>query len=141
MPLYCGQTEEIRNDISVLFMKINKAIYNRNCYKISNAKICKTINVDLPDQMMKKTTILLLHKIFTTWKPRAIVKLVRKEKITRKCKKMNLKNPFRTKRSKRTFMHKSLKLYNSLPTSYKSLSCKLLKKKLKKVRVEETPDD
>ena len=141
LPLYCGQTEDIRNDISVLFMKINKAIYNQNCYKISNARICKRIDVDLPDQLLKKTTIMLIHRMVTTWKPRGIIKLIRKDKVTRKCKRMNLKKSFRKKKCRRSVLCRGLKLYNSLPGNIKSLSSRLMKKRLKKVRVEEIPDD
>ena len=141
LPLYCGQNQQIRNDLSVLLMKINKTIFQGNTYKISNRKICKQIDVDLPDQLLKKATINLLHKMLTKKMTKSILKLLRTTRNNRRCTKLSLVNGFRTKRGERSVLYKAIKIYNSLPTFMKALSPNLMKERLTKIRSDEVSDD
>ena len=108
---------------------------------MSNRKICKLIDVDLPDQLVKKSAIKLIQKLKIMKKPNSLMNLLRIDRNPRMNTNLQLKNGFRTKRGKRSFLNKALKLYNSIPSTLKNLPMNLFKKRLLVTRIEEVPDD
>ena len=76
-PLYCGQTQEIRNNLTTQLMKLNRLIFNQNTYKMSNKRICKNIQVELPDQLIKKNTLNMIHKLVVKRETDSIAKRIR----------------------------------------------------------------
>ena len=122
-------------------MKLNRLIYMNNTYKMSNRKICKLINVEMPDQMIKKNTLNLMHKLMIKKKPQSISNRIRENRHSRRSAKINLNLNLRTKKAKRSVLYRGIKLYNSIPTQLKSLSVKLFKKTIKKYHINEVADD
>ena len=140
-PLYCGHMQEIKNNLTAQLMKLNRLIYMNNTYKMSNQKICMLINVEMPDQMIKKNTLNLIHKLMIKKKPQSILNRIRENRHSRSSAKINLNLNLRTKKAKRSVLYRGIKLYNSIPTQLKSLSVKLFKKRIKKYHINEVADD
>ena len=105
---------------------------------MSNSKICKKIQVELPCQLMRKATLNLFHKMNTSKYPQALMNLLKKQR--RKCMNIQLQRNFKSKRGRRSPMAKMIKMYNALPTNLKSLPVKPFKKRLKKLTIDEVPD-
>ena len=99
-PLYCGQTQEIRNNLTTQLMKLNRLIFNQNTYKMSNKRICKSIQVELPDQLIKKNTLNMIHKLVVKRETDSIAKRIRIQRHTRTLSKISLNLNLKTKKAK-----------------------------------------
>ena len=108
---------------------------------MSNKRICSKISIDLPDQLLKKSTVNLIHKMITANKPPSIMKLLKRNRIPRKCMKLSLVKGFRTRKGRRSPLSKGICIYNEIPPFLKSLPVLQMKRKLKKLRIDEIPDD
>ena len=122
-------------------MKLNRLIFNQNTYKMSNKRICKNIQVELPDQLIKKNTLNMIHKLVVKRETDSIAKRIRIQRHTRTSSKISLNLNLKTKKAKRSILYKGIKMYNAIPANLKTLSVSLFKKRLKKYHINEVSDD
>ena len=122
-------------------MKLNRLIFNQNTYKMSNKRICKNIQVELPDQLIKKNTLNMIHKLVVKRETDSIAKRIRIQRHMRMSSKISLNLNLKTKKAKRSILYKGIKMYNAIPANLKTLSVSLFKKRLKKYHINDVPDD
>ena len=91
-------------------MKLNRLIFNQNTYKMSNKRICKNIQVELPDQLIKKNTLNMIHKLVVKRETDSIAKRIRIQRHTRTSSKISLNLNLKTKKAKRSILYKGIKI-------------------------------
>ena len=62
LPLYMGESLQVREKLEAAFMTVNRLIKGGWNFKVSKVKICAEIKVDMPNQHMHKTVALYMHK-------------------------------------------------------------------------------
>merc|ERR1711954_85288 len=67
--LFTGQTEWTTNKFTTILMKCNREIFQKDWFKLSNRRICREINVDHPVEIIKKSTLKLMHNLIRIKSP------------------------------------------------------------------------
>ena len=133
--LFTGQTEWTQRKITSILIKCNREIYRKNWFKVSNQKICRDILVDLPEEMLRKSTLRFFHKLVWNKKPIQLYENLKFNTKHRECSKISIKNPMRKQANRRTALYVGLDLYNNLKHGYKLTHPRQFKKQLKKMKV------
>ena len=142
LPLYNNLPLYLRNKLHKILMKSARSAIGNYCYKKSTSYIlnkCKWLNIN---NMIKYSSINLLHNILNKNEPKIIINML---KINRRSVvDINTKYIPQSRELKSFFIYKSLKLYNAIPKELKHLETNKFKKALKKyienVQVSDTYD-
>ena len=142
LPLYNNLPLYLRNKLHKILMKSARSAIGNYCYKKSTSYIlnkCKWLNIN---NMIKYSSINLLHNILNKNEPKIIIGML---KINRRSVvDINTKYIPQSRELKSFFIYKSLKLYNAIPKELKHLETNKFKKALKKyienVQVSDTYD-
>ena len=133
--LYTGQTLWTENKASSIIMRCNRAIYRQDWFKVSNLRICKAISVDPPDQMFKKATLNMFHRLIWNKSPQQLYKKIKFNSNHRLCSKLSYIQPPSKETNRRTALFSGLTLYNQIPTGMKCVHPKKFKKMLTKMKI------
>ena len=117
-------------------MRINKLIFGENPYKKSNEKICKAIDHPLPEQEILRSNAKFIQKIIYNNEPKSTHKHILKPKRSTS----RIYHGFPKNKLYRTPLEHHIALYNQLK-EVKYEKPKTFAKKLKKMKVEYTPED
>ena len=131
LPLYAGETEEVKGKIYAATMKIARWCRKSYCFKESITSICKSISIDTPDQSLSKSTAKFIHSILSNRKPSQILCKIRTPR-SRAQAKIALKYKHNSSKFERTLLFRSIKIYNeSIPDDMKLLNSKDFNKRIK----------
>ena len=130
LPQYVKAKQKTKNNLQTCIMKIVRFVKNDQCARISNSKLCKSLNWDIPSQMILKKSMIFTHKMILTMKPKKLISLIRFPKLRRNPK-FTLKYNPKTEKFKRNMIYESLRIYNELPQDMKKMSMKQFKKAMK----------
>ena len=119
--LYTGQTQWAESRVTSIILRCNRAIFRRDWFKVSNKKICKAISVETPDQLVKKSTLTMFHKLMWNQSPPQLFKKIKLNNNHRTCSKVSYINPPSKQVNKRTAIFAGMDLYNKLPTELKGI--------------------
>ena len=129
LPLYNNLPLYLRNKLHKILMKSARSAIGNYCYKKSTSYIlnkCKWLNIN---NMIKYSSINLLHNILNKNEPKIIINML---KINRRSVvDINTKYIPQSRELKSFFIYKSLKLYNAIPKELKHLETNKFKKALK----------
>ena len=81
--------------------------------------MCSEIKVDQPDQICRKSTLSILHKIIWNKSPPQIFNIIKCNNKHIACSKLGLINPPIKQNSKRTAVFVGMELFNNLPLGLK----------------------
>ena len=77
LALYSGQTEEIKDRLTTIMMRGNKAIHGQPILKdTKNETICRRIGVKTPRQLIVEASVKASHTVINTQKPPEIFKML-----------------------------------------------------------------
>ena len=142
LEIYAGQTELIKDKLTAIIMRANRAIYGQPVpLKTKNEYICRKIGVKTPRQLMLQASLKFMHKIVNNQTPPEIYNQLIFPRKFRKNAKLHTKRTPRTKKGKRSTIYKSLMLFNAIHSSLKFVPTKTFKKLIEKRRIIEIPDD
>merc|ERR1711954_111147 len=80
LPLFINQSQGVKKQVEVLLMRINKLIYGKKYFRVSNETICKEIKMPLPEVEIVKATAKSIQKIMYNRKTPSIMKLITRTK-------------------------------------------------------------
>ena len=142
LSLYAGQTEEIKDKLTTIFMRGNRAAYGSPLpFDTKNEWICRKISVKTPRQMIVEASAKVMHSVINTQNPPQIFNMVTFPRNFRKSAKVSLITAPRTQKCRRSLIYRSLKQFNALPNELKYCHPKTLKKLIEKRKIREIPDD
>ena len=134
LPLYCGSNENTKKKIHNIILKICRWTRRSYCFKESCSSICRSVNVELPDENILKSTAIFSHNTLSKRKPKQIVKLIRMPR-TRAQAKLSIKYKHSSSKFERTLIYQAVQVYNeNVPNDLKSLEAKEFKKKIRKMK-------
>ena len=128
-----GQSQSTFQRACALLMRINRYMTSNPLILRSNEAISNFLNVDLPKQELIKTAFKNIHKIVKSRKPQHIINELHIP--NRKSSKIYTKSGKQTQRSGRSPLNAAIDLYNAMPSHYKVMDVKKVKKNLKKVNI------
>ena len=132
--MFIGERQIVKNSVHRIIMKICRFCKGNYCFKISVKKICKSIGMDTPSQLIIKSTVRFIHNIIINEKPSQLSKLLRKPRTRRNAKISNTYAP-KTEKCRRNLLYEGLKIYNKLPDSLKQLDTIGFRRKIKKITI------
>ena len=100
----------------------------------STPAICRQLQVDEPRQELIKTSFAYIHKIIEQKKPEQIISNLKLP--SRKSGKVYIRGGARSVRNIRTPIDAAVELYNAIPSDFRILKHKKLKRRLKKVEIQ-----
>merc|ERR1711954_485179 len=90
LELYFGQTLWTRNRLTALIMRNNRAIYQKDYYKVSNRRICNEIGFDEPYILCKKAAYRFIHKTIRSQKPPQLYEMLKFNQNHRECSRIGI---------------------------------------------------
>ena len=133
--LYTGLTQWTTNKLTAILMRCNRAIFRKEWFKVSNRRICREINVDLPDQMCKKLTLKIFHKLIWSKSPPQLFNQLKFSNKHRDCSMIGLNCTPGKQSCKKTTMQTGIQLFNNLPLGLKIMLPKVFEKELTKMKI------
>ena len=142
LALYVGQTETVKDRLTTIFMRANRAIYGMPLpWDTKNPWICRKIGVKTTRQQILEACLNFTHKMVNKQTPRHLFGHLRIPRHFRPKAKLSIIDPPRTKKCRRSFFYKAIRQFNDLPHALKYTSIKDFKKKISKRTIREVPDD
>ena len=133
LELYFGQTLWTQNRSTALLMRNNRAIYQKDYYKVSNRRICNEIGFDEPYILCKKAAYRFIHKTIRSQKPPQLYEMLKFNQNHRECSRIGINDAPSKKINKRNLMTQAINLFNRTNPDLKYLSVTCLKGTLKKL--------
>ena len=97
LQLFLGQTESVKDKLTALYMRGNRAIHNGFiALDTKNEWIQKQVGVKSPRQLVIQEALKTIHKIVNFQSPPQLYKLIRFPRIFRKAASITIKDPPRT---------------------------------------------
>ena len=142
LELYIGQNQCVKNSLSALFMRGNRAIYGRPLPADTNTEwICSQIGVKTPKQLIIEAALKTIHRVVNCQKPPQLYNFLEFPRFFRKASNIQVVNAPRTIRCRRSTIYKSVRQFNQLHPSLKYCHPKLFKSIIEKRNILEVPDD
>ena len=142
LPLYCGQVEAVKDKLTTIFMRANRAILHQPVpLKTKNKWICRQIKVKSPRQLILEAGAKLIHRIVNQRSPPQIYEQLTFPRLIRKTARIGVSNVPRTQKCKRSTIYQVVKIFNNLPNNLKFVPPKLFKKLISKRSIQEIPTD
>ena len=134
LPLYCGATEETKNKIHTIIMKVSRWARRSYCFRESVDSICRSIKIDRPSEAILKSTAIFAHDLLSKRKPKQILRTVRTPRSRNKAR-VSLKYKHLSSKFERNVIHQAIKVYNeNIPDHMKTLNTKEFRKDIKKIK-------
>ena len=130
LPLYSGETQNVRGKVHKIWMTIARFCKQSYCFKISTHKILKSLSLKSAEQTTEMQTAIHIHKIIKTGRPYNVKGLIRQPR-TRTSAKLYPKYFSNTKILDKNIYIRGIKVYNSLPDELKNMEPKQFKKRIK----------
>ena len=129
LPLFFGETENVKRIMHRSVMKIGRYVKNSYCYMKSAKYILKSCNWEDVDTQISKASTIFIHKIVSTEKPNSIFKKYRCNR-TRTCKNITLNYFPKTSKFQRCIINKGHDLFNKIDPNIRVLPPKEFKKEV-----------
>ena len=120
-PLYAGQTDTIKSIFHTAIMRVNRVIYNQNTFRTRCEKICRSIRMPMPKEILVKDSVILMHKLIVNKKPAQLYKMLQFPTRQTRNTLPQLNNRPDTERAKRGTLPTILRLYSSVPPNVRDL--------------------
>ena len=105
LALYSGQTEEIKDKLTTIYMRCNKAIYGQPIMQdTKNEWICKQIQVKTPQQLLAEAAVKVVHSVINTQAPPELFKMLIFPRKFRKTARISFNTAPRTKKCRRALI-------------------------------------
>ena len=136
---FIGQTEKIKAGVQAIIMYCYRIIYNENTFKMRNEKICKKIEMDTPQQLLLKSALIFIQKIYHDKIPFDLEILFRYSRLRRKENQIQLCYRPRTMKFRRVFINTAVDLLNSVDPNLRNFEPRKFKDVFKKYTINFDP--
>ena len=126
--LYSGQTEKTKSLFHVSVMNIYRYILNDQTFRVSCKEISKRIGLDLPREILAKCSVLFVHRIHKSYKPRCLFRMFRYPIRSLKTCHPTINDLPRTQRARRGALTTSIELFKWVDANIISLQHNEFKK-------------
>ena len=132
LPLYMGETEEVRSKLESSYMTLKRIIHGGLTFKVSKVKICDYIKEEPPEKHILKVAAKYIHTHLHFRKSSALIEELILPK--RSASIIYMKNPQIGTYS--ASLDKLVNIYNMLPQNAKTMNPAKFKRYLKKNEVK-----
>ena len=142
LELYFGQPQIVKNNLSALMMRGNRAIFGRPLPLDTNTEwICNQIGVKTPRQLIIEAALKTIHRVVNNQKPPHLFNQLEFPRLFRQVTSIKVADAPRTIRCRRSTLYKSVRQFNQLHPSLKYCHPKLFKEAIERRNILEVPDD